>query len=405
MIFFDKKSILKKAHLYLEQGLFFQGHKYLRRYIFLFFILSGSTFTKNEYHFLIGAFLNRLGDHKKAIIHLKKSILSPQLDRSESLYYLINSYLQLKDNQRIIYYYKKLLGYNYNFFLIILSSYELIRNKIDLDIKIESLKELIQDEEGSLDYNLSLSIILILEEKYLKALEILEEAVKKHSKKYFVNHIYLKVLYFLMDYERMIEHFDNNMNYLSSRDLLYIYSLILYKIGLWDQCLQVIDILLSLEKSHVKSMINVSKVFMQKHKYTLAIKTLKSSFWRTNDQNEKDCINFLISIAYQRTGLLNDSIRYILRISKNSEYYSNAMFNISLLYYDLGNYRSSLEAFEIVDKIKINDKKYDKWQNRILKLKTNIPSDAGIRRIIYILPWAVVIFSIIIFTLFYFIYK
>ena len=108
MNFFNKNQILLNAKSKLYNGLFRDGYLYLKKEKYKFFLLNKSSFLKAEYFYLFGVFLANNGYYKRSIIYLKKSLLNPELDKSEILYYIIFSYINLSNNKKVEYYFNKI---------------------------------------------------------------------------------------------------------------------------------------------------------------------------------------------------------------------------------------------------------------------------------------------------------
>ncbi|MCK4797764.1 MAG: tetratricopeptide repeat protein [Spirochaetes bacterium] len=366
-------------------------------------MLSKSSFFKTEYFFLIGAFLSNIGCYKRAIIYLKKSLLSPHLDTSEILYYLVKSYLKLNNQKKAKYYFNRLLDRSFNPFFIFFSYYECFRNNVDSSILVNSLKEILPDSLNIIMDRLTIALFFLLVNKPEKALKLLLPHIETFQSNYFYNIIFLKTLYLMKKYYEIIDYFNKNIEYLGSIDSLYLYSVTLYKLGLWNQCLKVLNEIRFLQKATNKPLINLGKVYLQKKNYTQAINKFKLALKRSKEY--KDYIYFFLSVSYQRIGLLNDALNYILKISPDSTTYQKAIFNLALLYYDLGKFKNAKEIFYQIDKKDLPTGKYIKWKKRIMSSDIDGNKVNKLRYFIYFIPWIILIFALFVLVAFYLIVK
>jgi|GEM_PF-4006569 len=395
MKIFNRQKVINKAYECLKFGFFSKGYNYLKNKKYFFIFLSKSSFLKNEYFFLLGAFLLYKGLYNKSIIYLKKVIFTPSLEKSEILFYLIKAYLNLNNKNKVLFYFNKLLERSFNPFFIILSYYEITKNNINLSLNLNELEDFLPNDNKKIDDKLAFAIFYLLNKKEKKAFDLLKDNDLIFYNIYFFNLIYLKTLYLQKKYIDIIEYFNKNIDYLGCIDTLFIYSASLFKLKLYDQCIKVINELDFIE-NNIRNKINTAKIYYNKNKYTLAIDTLKSLLKKS--VKETDYILYLLTLSYQKLGLLNDSLKYAKKIDNKSVEYSKVMFNLSILYYDLGEYDSAKEIFDNIKKDFINNNLYYKWSKRIsstMSIKKNIPVI-----LINIIPWIIIIFSLIIYLIF-----
>ncbi len=396
MINSGKKKILEKANDFLKKGLFTEGNFFLKKNKSKFFFLLNSNLLKQEFFFFTGAFNLYLGNYKKAIIFLKKSLLSPNLSKSEILYYLIKTYLKLENISKVKLYFKKIIERTFNPFFIILSYYECIKNKINLNVSMENIEDFITFTPNDFFDKLSLSLFYILKNNDNQAFMLLEPLTTTCNCIFFYNKVYLKMLFNIKKYSKIIKYFNDNTEYLANMDFLFIYSCSLYKERLFNECIQVLLELSKFEKIN-RSTINLGKVFFLKKNYLKSIKFYKDALKKS--KNYRDEILFYLSNAYQKIGLFNDSIKCINKIDKDSIFFKKALFNMSLIYYDIQELVKAKELFKMLDENNINNSKFLKWKEKICNTKIN--KKYNILKIVNFIPWIIIFFSIFVFILFY----
>lgn len=405
MNLFNQNEILNQARSKLYNGFFRDGYFFLKKEKYKFFLLNSSSFFKTEYFFLYGAFLTNIGYHRRAIVYLKKSLLNPNLDKSEILYYIIFSYLKLLNYKKVEYYFNKITERSFNPFYILLSYYLCIKNNFNLAISNNSFSEIIPDDSSHeiIDI-LTLSLYYLLENKIEQAYELVKSYNKKYNNFYFFNLIYLKILFKEKMYQEILNYYEENIEYLVDYEVLFIFTAVLYKIKLFDQCTKILNEILYLDKNNIKAIINLGKIFYNKGKYIQAINFFKNSLKKTYN-NYKDEIYFYLSISYQHIGLLNDSMIYLKKISLNSSFYNYALFNLTLLYYDLRNYKIIKNIFYQINKEKIPITLYNKWEDKIKNIDEKSKNNNYLNKLIYFIPWIVLFFSLLIMIFFYFFVK
>ena len=224
MNIFNKNQILLKAKSKLYKGLFKDGYLFLKKEKYKFFLLNKSSFLKAEYFYLFGVFLANNGYYKRSIIYLKKSLLNPELDKSEILYYIIFSYLNLSNNKQVEYYFDKISERSFNPFFILLSYYICIKNNINLKISFDSLKEILPDSSEHIIDALTLSLYYILENNFDKAYDLIKKYFNKYKDYFFYNIIYLKILFKTKKYDDILNFFKINSEYLINIENLFIFS-------------------------------------------------------------------------------------------------------------------------------------------------------------------------------------
>lgn len=400
MIFTSKEKVLKQAKEFLNKGLFYQGFQLLNKNKNSFLLLSKSNFLNKEYLFLFGAFLANTGNYKKAIIFLKKSILSLNEHKPETLSYLVKSYSSLEDYKKAKFYLNKLIDRSYNYpFYFFFSYYEYFKKNKDLLIPIDSLKDILSElSSDSILDKLSYALYYLLSNKAENAYKLLKPLQNIYYDNYNFNLIFLKILFSLRKYHEIIKYFNENLKYLESIEIIDIYSATLYKLGFYDQCQRVLNDLIFLQKSLVRPIINLGKIDLKNKKYTQAIEKFKSALRNAKNKKYKDQIYFLLSVAYYKIGLLNDAVNYIFKISEGSQSFQKAFFNSALINYDLGQYKTAKEFFKKIDINKIFLKNYEKWKKRIIN--NRIKPDL-LKILITLLPWLILIFACIILLIFY----
>ncbi len=404
MNLFNKNAILKKARIQLDKGDFSDGLLFLKKEKYNFFLINKSSFLKSEYFFLYGAFLTNNGYHKRAIAYLKKALFNPNLDKSEILYYIIFSYVKLNNHKKTIYYFNKITERTFNSFYILLSYYICIKNKLNLNISLNSIKEIIPDSSELFIDALSISLYHLLDNKYNLSYNLLKSYYNKYNDNFFYNLIILKTLFKTKKYDDILNYFEKNSQYLINTDTLFIYAATLYKIKLFDQCIKILNEILFIDKNNIKAIINLGKIYFTKGKHILAINYFKNALKKYPD-NYKDEILFYLSICYQHIGLLNDTLFYLKKISIDSDFYNFALFNLSLLHYDLSNYNNAKDIFSQINKEKISKKLYNKWEKRINNITNKMKKIKILNNIIFFIPWLLLIFSILVLLIFYFMVK
>ncbi len=397
----NKNEILNQARSKLYNGLFREGLLSLKKEKYKFFLLNSSSYLKAEYFFLYGAYLTNIGYHKRAIVYLKKSLLNPNLDKSEILYYIIFSYLKLLNFKKVEYYFNKIVERSFNPFYILLSYYLCVKNNLNLSISYNSFKEILPEDSSEEIFDiLTLSLFYLLENNFKKAYELVKSFNKKYNNFYFFNLIYLKILFKKKMYQEILNYYENNLEYLVDNEVLFIFTAVLYKIKLFDQCTKILNEILFLDKNNLKAIINLGKINYNKGKYIHAINYFNNAL-KKGYNNYKDEIYYYLSISYQHIGLLNDSIIYLKKISTNSKFYNYALFNLSLLYYDQGNYKIIKNIFYQINKEKISKILYDKWENKINNIDEKMKNHNYLTNLIYFIPWFVLFFSLVVMIFFY----
>lgn len=404
MNIFNKNHILLKAKSKLYNGLFREGYLFLKKEKYKFFLLNNSLSSKAEYFYLYGVFLANNGFYRRSILYLKKSLLYPDLDKSEILYYIIFSYLNLSNTKKVKYYFNKISERSFDPFFILLSYYICIKNNINLNISLDSLKYILPDTSDQIMDALTIALYHLLENKFDLAYDSIKIFHNKYKDYFFYNVIYLKILFKRKNYTDILNYFKINSEYLVNIDILFIFSATLYKIKFFDECIKILNEVLFLNKNFIKATINLGKINYLKGKYILAINYFKSALKKTMAKY-KDEIHFYLSICCQRLGLLNDSIIYLKKISPDSDFYCYALFNLSLLNYDLCNYKNAKEIFSQINKEKISKDLYNKWEERIKNIDKKIGNGRILNKIIYFIPWLILIFSFLVLIIFYFIVK
>lgn len=405
MIFFNQNEILNQARSKLYNGFFRDGYFFLKKEKYKFFLLNSSSFFKTEYFFLYGAFLTNIGHYKRAIVYLKKSLLNPNLNKSEILYYIIFSYSKLLNYKKVEYYFNKIIERSFDPFYIILSYYICTKNNFNLTISFNSFFEILpEDSSKEIIDILTLSLYYLLENKIELAYELLKPYKNKYNNFYFFNLIYLKILFKEKMYQEILNYYEDNIDYLVDNEVLFIFTAVLYKIKLFDQCIKILNEILYLDKNNIKAIINLGKIFYNKGKYIHAINFFNNAL-KKGYNKYKDEIYYYLSISYQHIGLLNDSILHLKRISTDSKFYNYALFNLSLLYYDQGNYKIIKNIFYQINKEKISKILYEKWENKINKIDEKTKKHNYLNKLIYLIPWFVLFFSLAIMIFFYFIVK
>ena len=397
----NKAKILEDAAEKLKKGLFQEGLLLLKNKRFYFFFQNNSTLYKNRYFFLYGALLTYSGNYKNSLSYLKKALLSIHISEKSEIYYLlIYSFLNLDNFEMVKYYFSKLINRpSASSFFILLSYYLCIKRKIELNISIESLKELLPEKQNEIMDRLTFSIYYILTNQVETGFALLSSVVNKYHDFFYYNFIYLKLLFKLKMYEETVEYFNINGKFLSSIESLLLYSCVLYKIGLYDQCSKILNEILFIQNNNIKAIINLGKIQNIKNNHTRAIALFKGALKKNVFYN--DAVSFYLSLSYQHLGLLNNVIGVIQNISKDSTYYHKSLFNLFLLYYDLEKYNEAKKVFSEIDENKIGIKLYNKWKMLIDNKKEHSVKLNFIKALISLTPILLIIISIIFFILFY----
>jgi len=404
MFFFNKNKILDTAKSFFYNGFFFEGLYFLKSKRLYFFFNNYSNKTKSNYLFLYGAFLTNTGKYKKGLIYLKKALSGSYDDKSEIYYYIINTYISLYENEKVIYYFSILAERAFSPFYLILSYYKCIKNKINLNITFDSIKELENDSKESLEDILSSVLLMMLENKTQDAYKmILDIEAAEFKEKYYYKLIFFTLLFQTKKYQQIVDYFKDNNKNIISMDILKIYSATLYKLELFEESKKVLEDILILRPNHPEALLNIAKICYRKKKYTETLELLKKAV--KIKSSCKDEILFLLSVTFGHLGLLNEAFKSIKNIKENTLIYFKALFNLSLIYHDLNYYDEAKETFSKIDKQYIPSEKYYNCGKIILFDKEKNPKTDKVNYIIKFLPLYIIIFSGIVFVILYFFIK
>ncbi|MBN2546398.1 MAG: hypothetical protein JXB50_11420 [Spirochaetes bacterium] len=339
------------------------------------------------------------GKYKSSLFFLKKAILSRNYyNRSSIYYYLIIASLKLYNYAKAKYYFNKSFDWNDKPFFIFLSFYELSFKNIDTGIKLENLESILPEEKTEIFNRLTIVIYSLLKKEYKIALNTIKRDYNDHCELFFYKLIYLKTLFRLKEYDEIIDFFINNIEYLNNTDLFLIYAASLYKLKFFDESKKILDEILNINKYDIIVQINIAKILIIKKKFIKAIYLLKKL--EKHSKKYTDSVYFYLSICYHKLGLLNDFVKYALKISKGSKEFDKIMLNLSITYYDLGYYKKSEEVFANIDKKSIDLVKYDKWHNLILNNKNKDKKLNILKNFINLLPIVFFVFLICILIFF-----
>ena len=404
MVLINKEKIINQSRLFFNQGRFVEALNYLKDKRFYFFLSNKSSFYKTDFLFLYGAILSYLGNYKKAIVYLKKALSSAKLDKSEIFYYIIVSYLNIDNHRMAKYYFNKILERSYSPFYIFFSYYRCIRKKCGLNISLESLKEILSEKEENIFDTFTNVVFLMLENKFEFAYELItDEEFDGFKNLYFYHSIYLAIIYNLKKYDLVISYFREHYDYLISIEALNIYSLTLIKIGMSDESLKVLNDMLFIRPNQVIPIFNKAKIYYNKKNYTAASKLARSALKIKSAY--ADQIYFLLSTISYHLGLLNDVIKFTDKITEGTKLYFQAVFNLSLIYYDLDNFDDAKKAFSLIDEKILDNKNYKKWKEEILSSESKHSKILSVKLIIKFVPYIFIFISLAVFFLLYFFVK
>jgi tetratricopeptide (TPR) repeat protein len=403
MILFNKKKILAKARDYLVQGLFTEGLFFLKKNRFSFFLIPASSSIKASFFLLYGAFLIYNDNSKKALAYLKKAYLNQSIDKNEALYFIIKAYINIYDHNNVKYYFNKLNERFNNLFFLIHSYYECKKKGFDVAVDMDIVLDNITNDDKNIYDILSRAILNLINNDYNSAYEIIIKYKDIYNNFYFYNLILLKILFNCRKYEEILNYMNDNIKLLCNYETLNIYSIVLYKLDLNDQSIKVLIQLCNIQRDNAKYFINIAKNYMKMQKYTSAIYYLKESL--KNNKYINTAV-FLLTVCLQKIGLFNDAFKLISKLEEKNKYYDYALFNMSLLYFDIMDYKNAKEIFKMINSNNIENNKYDRWFKLInsvdIKEKEKIKK---IKYLIYLIPGIVILLSIIMIVSYIFIYR